>query len=191
VSWLLVSIALPRRNEGRMGKEIERKFLVTGNDYRSANSQPLRQGYLNREKPRTVRVRTVGRHGFLTIKGISVGPTRDEFEYPIPLADANQLLDSLCERPLIEKRRYVINYVGKTWEIDEFSGENAGLVIAEVELSDEREVFEKPPWVGEEVTHDARYLNANLVKHPFCHWSADDPSKSSNLHDSSGTVGTD
>ena len=153
-----------------MGKEIERKFLVCGDDYRTAGSEPLRQGYLNLEKQRTVRVRTAGEQGFLTIKGISHGASRDEFEYPIPLADANQMLDSMCERPLIEKRRYVFNYQGKSWEIDEFAGENIGLVIAEVELNDEREAFEKPPWVGAEVTHDTRYLNANLVKHPYRDW---------------------
>jgi CYTH domain-containing protein len=154
-----------------MAKEIERKFLVTGDAYRSADSQVLRQGYLNRDKHRTVRVRTKGPHGFLTIKGITVGATRDEFEYAIPLADANQMLDCMCERPLIEKRRYVFSYQGKKWEIDEFEGENAGLVIAEVELSDERELFDKPEWVGQEVTHDTRYLNANLVEHPYCRWT--------------------
>ena len=157
-----------------MGKEIERKFLVSAADYRAVSPRVLRQGYLNRDKRRNVRVRTDGTSGFLTIKGLQVGVTRDEWEYPIPLADANQMLDSLCEHPLIEKRRYVLEYRGKKWEVDEFLGANAGLVVAEVELSDEDEVLDRPPWLGAEVTQDPRYLNANLVEHPYASW-ADHP----------------
>jgi adenylate cyclase len=153
-----------------MGKEIERKFLVVGTDYRTGTAQVLRQGYLNREKQCNVRVRTDGQTAFLTVKGLQVGLTRAEFEYPIPLADADQILDSICQRPLIEKRRYVVEYGGKKWEVDEFLGENAGLVVAEVELTDEQEPLEKPSWVGEEVTHETRYLNANLVVCPYSTW---------------------
>jgi CYTH domain-containing protein len=153
-----------------MGKEIERKFLVVGDAYRTAASQLVRQGYLTRDKQRTVRIRTVGANAYLTIKGMTVGATRDEFEYPIPLADANQMLDCLCELPLIEKRRYVYAYQGKNWEVDEFQGENSGLVIAEVELTDEQEAIDKPPWVGREVTRQPQYLNANLVDHPYAEW---------------------
>jgi adenylate cyclase len=126
---------------------------------------------LNRAKERNVRVRTDGEFGYMTIKGMAVGLRRAEFEYSIPLADANIMLESMCERPLIEKRRYVVNYQGKKWEVDEFLGENAGLVVAEVELDDENEPLDKPPWVGNEVTHDVRYLNANLVQRPYSSWT--------------------
>ncbi|MCP4660634.1 MAG: CYTH domain-containing protein, partial [bacterium] len=104
------------------------------------------------------------------VKGVSTGITRMEFEYEIPLADANGMLDNLCETPLIEKTRYVIPYEGFTWEVDEFHGENAGLIVAEVELEDENQEFRRPPWVGEEVSDDPRYFNANLVEHPYTTW---------------------
>ncbi len=155
---------------GVMGKEIERKFLVVAMDYRCVSPQVLRQGYLNRDKQRNVRVRTDGQSGYLTVKGLQVGLTRAEFEYRIPLADANQMLDTMCEQPLIAKQRYVVEYRGKKWEVDEFLGVNEGLVVAEVELSVEDEQLEKPPWVGQEVTYQTRYLNANLVDHPFSTW---------------------
>ena len=116
------------------------------------------------------RVRIDGDSAFLTIKGLQVGLTRAEYEYPIPLDDARQLLDSLCDRPLIEKRRYVIDYHGRKWEVDEFMGDNAGLVVAEVELENENDELATPPWVGDEVTHDPRYLNVNLSTRPFTTW---------------------
>ena len=154
-----------------MGKEIERKFLVQGEAWRSlAEGSVYRQGYLSTEKERVVRVRTIGNEGFLTIKGITVGSTRLEYEYPIPVADANEMLDKLCERPLIEKTRYKIESGGHTWEIDEFGGENQGLVVAEVELSAESEAVDLPDWIGEEVTADPRYFNSNLIAHPFSTW---------------------
>ena len=106
----------------------------------------------------------------LTIKGRTVGATRGEWEYPIPLEDAQVFLDSLCERPIIEKYRYRIPYQGLTWEVDEFLGDNAGLVVAEVELKREDQLFAKPEWVGEEVTHDTRYFNASLLRHPYSRW---------------------
>jgi CYTH domain-containing protein len=121
-------------------------------------------------KERTVRVRTAGEKGFLTIKGISVGATRSEYEYEIPVSDANEMLDRLCERPLIEKIRYRVPHAGLVWEIDEFEGENRGLIIAEVELKDERQSVTLPGWVGREVTGDSRYFNANLVAKPFTTW---------------------
>ncbi len=108
--------------------------------------------------------------GYLTIKGIATGASRQEFEYEIPVQEASQMLNDLCERPLIEKYRYKVEYGGLVWEIDEFLGENEGLTIAEIELSDEDQIFEKPAWVGEEVTEDPRYYNANLIKHPFTQW---------------------
>lgn len=153
-----------------MGKEIERKFLVTGDNWRSAHAKLLRQGYLSTDKHRTVRVRVSGESAFLTIKGLTSGATRQEFEYPIPVDDANEMLDELCQPPLIEKRRHVVRVDGMTWEIDEFLGENAGLVVAEVELQDEDQTFNRPAWLGDEVTEDPRYYNANLVLQPYSKW---------------------
>jgi len=154
-----------------MGKEIERKFLVTGDAWRQLDQGVrYRQGYLSTVKERTVRVRTVGERGYLTIKGVTEGVSRAEYEYEIPRADADALLDGLCERPLIEKVRRRIDHAGLTWEVDEFEGENLGLVIAEVELEHEQQRFEPPPWVGEEVSSDPRYYNANLIGNPYCNW---------------------
>jgi adenylate cyclase len=154
-----------------MAQEIERKFLVKGDSWRRAgHGKRYRQGYLSTVKERTVRVRTAGDQGFITVKGITVGATRSEYEYEIPLADANEMLDRLCERPLIEKTRYRIPHDGLTWEVDEFEGENRGLITAEVELHDERQAVSIPDWVGEEVSKDPRYFNANLVAHPFAKW---------------------
>lgn len=154
-----------------MGKEIERKFLITGDEWRSlANGVMYRQGYLSTVKERTVRVRTVGDRGFLTIKGVTTGVTRAEFEYEIPVGEANEMLDGLCERPLIEKSRFRIEYRGLVWEVDEFRGENQGLVIAEVEIAHEGQRIELPSWVGEEVSGDPRYFNSNLTKNPFTRW---------------------
>lgn len=106
----------------------------------------------------------------LTIKGRAVGATRGEWEYPIPPEDARTFLDRLCERPIIEKNRYCIPYQGMIWEVDEFLGENAGLVVAEIELEAEDQVFAPPDWIGEEVTHDARHFNANLLRNPYSNW---------------------
>lgn len=154
-----------------MAKEVERKFLVKGLEWkRLAEGVAYRQGYLSTVKERTVRVRTVGDKGYLTIKGLTVGVTRSEFEYEIPVADANALLDDLCERPLIEKNRYKVMHAGLTWEIDEFFGENNGLIVAEVELQDAQQKIELPAWIGEEVSGDPRYFNANLIKHPYTKW---------------------
>jgi CYTH domain-containing protein len=154
-----------------MGKEIERKFLVEGEHWRELSEGILyRQGYLSTEKERTVRVRTIGSKGFLTIKGINVGATRNEFEYEIPAAEAGQMLDELCLKPLIEKKRYTIEYGGFVWEVDEFFGDNEGLILAEIELESENQPFDKPGWIGKEVTGDPRYFNSNLVEHPFSDW---------------------
>ena len=155
-----------------MGKEIERKFLVKGDLWKQgATGVAYRQGYLSTVKERTVRVRTVGARGYLTIKGLTVGVTRSEFEYEIPTVDANAMLDTLCERPLIEKNRYTIGHAGVTWEIDEFFGDNRGLVVAEVELNDEQQALTLPPWAGQEVSGDPRYFNSNLIKNPYTRWT--------------------
>jgi adenylate cyclase len=154
-----------------MPQEIERKFLVVGDGWRNtAEAEHLRQGFLSTEPERTVRVRLAGSQGSLTIKGKTIGARRQEFEYEIPGADAQRMLDTLCERPLIEKVRYTLRVGRHTWEVDVFEGENAGLVIAEVELESEEEAFEKPDWAGEEVTDDSRYFNSNLVAKPFRTW---------------------
>lgn len=154
-----------------MGVEIERKFLVRGDGWKAMGQGVLlRQGYLSSAPDRIVRVRIERDQAMLTIKGRSSGMTRNEWEYPIPSEDAQAFLETLCERPLIEKKRYRIPYQGMLWEIDEFFGENAGLVVAEVELESEDQTFAKPEWIGAEVTHDARYFNANLLRHPYSKW---------------------
>ncbi|BAY13742.1 CYTH domain-containing protein [Calothrix sp. NIES-2098] len=154
-----------------MAAEIERKFLVKEDSWRKlAEGSRFVQGYISTAKEATVRVRIVGNQGYLTIKGISVKYSRSEFEYPIPLADAQEMLDTLCDRPLIEKVRYRIESGDLIWEIDEFDGVNKGLIIAEVELSDEQQQIELPSWIGEEVSDNPKYFNSNLVKHPFSQW---------------------
>lgn len=154
-----------------MGKEVERKFLVTGEGWRAGAARDYRQGYLNLDKERTVRVRIAGDTGCITVKGITRGASRAEYEYPIPIDDAAAMLNTLCLRPLIEKRRHLLEHHGMTWEVDEFYGENAGLVVAEIELEAPEQSFDKPPWIGEEVTDDARYYNANLVQTPYSKWT--------------------
>lgn len=152
-----------------MAIEIERKFLVVGDEWRNAPAVFYSQGYLNRDKTRTVRVRIAADEAFLTIKGTSVGARRAEFEYPIPIWDARELL-AMCEQPLIEKNRRKVVHEGYVWEIDEFLGENQGLVVAEIELPTEDTVFALPNWVGIEVTHDPRYFNSNLSEVPYIRW---------------------
>jgi CYTH domain-containing protein len=153
-----------------MATEIEKKFLVKEGIWRKQEGTKYRQGYLNSAKERIVRVRTVKDKGYLTIKGITVGASRMEFEYQIPHQEAEVLL-GICERPLIEKNRYVVKEGGFVWEIDEFLGENRGLIVAEVELESEDQQFPRPDWVGEEVTGDPRYFNSNLIKNPYTKWS--------------------
>lgn len=152
-----------------MATEIERKFLVTGTEWQAARGTTYRQGYLSSVKERTVRVRVVDDQGWLTVKGQTEGATRAEFEYPIPVADARALLE-LCEKPLIEKVRRKIPFAGMVWEVDEFLGENAGLVVAEIELSSADQAFARPAWVGQEVTEDPRYYNSALARTPFTKW---------------------
>jgi len=154
-----------------MAIEIERKFLVTGDDWKATAAVLLyRQGYLSTDKARTVRVRIAGARAFLTIKGLAAGIARPEFEYEIPVADATAMLDDLCLKPLIEKRRYTLECRGLRWEVDEFLGDNLGLVVAEVELDSADQAIELPAWVGQEVSDDPRYFNSSLIAHPFCMW---------------------
>jgi adenylate cyclase len=153
------------------GREVERKYLVVGDAWKAlAPGELYRQGYLSSVKERTVRIRTTPDAGYVTIKGITVGATRSEYEYEIPLDEANAMLDTLAERPIVEKRRHRIPVGDVVFEVDEFLGDNEGLVVAEVELGSEEQMFEHPTWLGEEVTGDPRYYNVNLAKHPFSAW---------------------
>lgn len=150
--------------------EIERKFLVTSDAWRQgAVGIDYCQGYLSRNPDATVRVRTEGNEARITIKGRSSGISRLEFEYPIPYQEALEL-QQLCITPLVKKTRYKIFHEGMTWEVDEFHGENEGLVVAEVELSHPEKNIPLPPWAGQEVSQDPRYCNSNLAIHPFKTW---------------------
>jgi CYTH domain-containing protein len=154
-----------------MGREIERKFLLRNDAWRSlAKGTKYRQGYLSSAKECIVRVRVLDNRGYLTVKGIARGALRREFEYDIPQKDAEAMLKELCQKPIIEKNRYKIPFSGLVWEIDEFLGDNQGLIVAEVELDSEDQPFTKPDWIGEEVTDDPRYFNSNLIAYPFTKW---------------------
>ena len=150
--------------------EIERKFLVTGTDWKEGTpSKEFSQGYLSQDPERSVRVRIAGDKAFLTIKGMSQGISRQEFEYPIPAGDARKLL-SLCLPTIITKTRYFVEINGHRWEIDEFHGDNEGLVLAEIELDNESDQVELPQWAGREVSDDRRYYNVSLAKLPYSKW---------------------
>jgi adenylate cyclase len=155
-----------------MGIEIERKFLLKDDSWRQQADAGTRyrQGYLIGAKQASVRVRIEGDRAFLNIKSMTLGVTRHEYQYPIPLVEANELLDTLCEKPLVEKTRYKIEHAGHEWEVDVFAGVNTGLVVAEVELQSEHEQLVLPAWAGLEVSDDPRYYNVNLVKHPYTTW---------------------
>jgi CYTH domain-containing protein len=154
-----------------MGIEIERKFLLANEGWRGQGIPThMRQGYLVADPVRTVRVRIEGERAVITIKGKSSGASRGEWEYEIPVPDATELLDGLCEQPQVEKIRHRIGHAGHTWEVDEFLGLNAGLVVAEIELESEDEAFEKPDWIGAEVTGDKRYYNSSLIRMPYSQW---------------------
>ncbi|WP_337882129.1 CYTH domain-containing protein [Chromobacterium haemolyticum] len=153
-----------------MAVEIERRFIVVGDDWRGlAPGVQYRQGYLSVEKERTVRVRVVGDQAWLTLKSNISNVSRHEFEYPVPLADAQTIMGAMCPM-VVDKLRHRIEHDGFIWEVDEFFGDNAGLVLAEIELPDESTPFDKPAWIGEEVTEDGRYTNAYLSKTPYSRW---------------------
>ncbi|KNY28252.1 CYTH domain-containing protein [Pseudobacteroides cellulosolvens] len=155
-----------------MGSEIERKFLTQSNNYRNiSEGVPYMQGYICSGKGKVVRVRVAGTKGYITIKGPHKGIKRAEYEYEIPLDDAKEMLENLCSKPLIEKDRFKVNYEGFVWEIDEFHGENEGLVVAEIELTDENQHFTTPEWIGKEVTGDSKYYNSSLIKNPYSKWN--------------------
>jgi adenylate cyclase len=156
-----------------MATEIEHKFLVANDDWRAlvSHSADFKQGYLNSDATSSVRVRIAGQQAWLNIKSATIGTHRMEFEYEIPVVDADEIIAALCHKPLIEKTRYFVNDGQHVWEIDVFAGENQGLIVAEIELSEIGEAFNKPSWLGEEVTQDVRYYNNNLSRQPFSSWS--------------------
>lgn len=156
-----------------MGVEVERKFLVADESWRADVTSATRivQGYLAQTDSATVRVRVKGDTGFLTIKGVSVGIARSEFEYEIPVADALGMLDELAQGPVIDKVRHLVPVGAHVWEVDVFSGDNAPLVMAEVELASADEAFVRPGWAGTEVSDDQRYFNVNLARTPYSSWT--------------------
>lgn len=155
-----------------MAMEIERKFLVINDDWRHfvGKSSRMRQGYLNQSGNASVRVRCDAERAWINIKSARLGMQRQEFEYEIPRVDAEEILESLAGKPLIEKTRHFAEIGAHTWEIDEFEGPNAGLVVAEIELGEADEFFERPAWIGAEVTQDARYYNTSLAQKPYTTW---------------------
>lgn len=155
-----------------MALEIERKFLVTSDAWRNqaTRSEDYQQGYLNDLNTCSIRVRIAGERAYLNIKSARLGIMRHEYEYAIPLVDAQEMLGNLCIGSIVEKTRFFVPFGGLVWEVDVFSGDNAGLVVAEVELESEDARFDLPPWVGEEVSHDPRYYNVNLVTLPYKDW---------------------
>ena len=154
-----------------MAIEIEHKFLLANNDWRDQiiRSIKYRQGYLNSQANSSIRIRISDYHAWLNIKSAIIGTHRHEYE--IPITDANEIIHNLCGKPIIEKTRHFVIDGGNTWEIDEFAGDNQGLIIAEIELSEIGKPFSKPHWLGEEVTHDLRYYNNKLAIHPYSKWS--------------------
>jgi adenylate cyclase len=155
-----------------MATEIERKFLVTNDSWRAQviSKERLKQGYLANQGNASVRVRVGRSKAFLNIKSAVIGVQRAEFEYPVPLEDAELMLSQLAQGPLIDKTRYKVRHGERVWELDVFYGENQGLVVAEIELSAPDEALELPDWAGEEVSDDARFYNHNLTSHPYTRW---------------------
>lgn len=158
-----------------MAVEIEHKFLLANENWRKnvTHSVVYRQGYLSSQPTSSIRVRVSNNEAWLNIKSAVIGTQRHEYEYAIPLCDAQEILTNLCAKPLIEKTRYFVMHDNHQWEIDEFEGENAGLIVAEIELDSLDEAFAKPAWLGKEVTQDLRYYNNNLAKNPYNQWRDD------------------
>jgi adenylate cyclase len=171
VAWGALPFGETAVKRYQMPQEIERKFLLKNDRWRSSvhESRVLRQGYLCGNRHASVRVRIDGERANLNIKSATLGVERLEFEYPIPPEHAEVLLADLCGE-VIEKTRHEVRYQGHLWEIDEFAGENAGLIVAEIELEDADEAFARPDWLGTEVSHDPRYYNSELARHPYSQW---------------------
>jgi len=155
-----------------MGIEIERKFTLKNDSWRDnvKSSERLIQGYLAGNDRSSIRVRVAGKKANLNIKSATLGIRRQEYEYEIPLEDANNMLERLCEKPIIDKERHLVVHEGKTWEVDEFYGENKGLIVAEIELENENEVISIPDWADKDVSHDTRYYNVCLISNPYKNW---------------------
>jgi adenylate cyclase len=170
----LIAITSITVNKANMAIEIEHKFLLANDDWRQqvSHSVVYKQGYLSSEPTSSILVRISDTCAWLNIKSATIGTQRHEYEYQIPLSDALEILTALCKKPIIEKTRYFVRHNHHTWEIDEFYGENQGLIVAEIELSEQDQSFEKPSWLGEEVTHDKRYYNNNLAVTPYLTWDA-------------------
>ncbi len=155
-----------------MAVEIEHKFLLANNDWRKQVSYSVqyKQGYLSALATSSIRVRISDDHAWLNIKSATIGTQRHEYEYEIPLSDAQEIITNLCRKPIVEKTRHIVIDDGNTWEIDEFEGDNKDLIVAEIELSEVGAVFSTPAWLGKEVTSDLRYYNNNLASHPYSVW---------------------
>ena len=155
-----------------MATEIERKFLILNQDWQEHTSSELHivQAYLATNEFSSTRIRIQDDKANINIKSATLGISRTEFEYAIPVIDAQLIIDELCVKPVIEKTRYMVKHIQHTWEIDVFSGDNEGLIVAEIELSSPDEAFQKPSWLGEEVSHDKRYYNVCLVNFPYKNW---------------------
>jgi len=155
-----------------MALEIEHKFLLKNNDWKKniSKSTQFKQGYLVSDEKRSLRIRVSDNEAWINIKSATIGTHRMEYEYSIPLTEGLEILNSLCEKPIIEKTRHLVPYKQHIWEIDVFIGDNEGLIVAEVELSAIGESFDIPAWVGKEVTEDLRYYNNNLCQHPYKNW---------------------
>ncbi|MGB0845938.1 MAG: CYTH domain-containing protein [Thiolinea sp.] len=156
-----------------MATEIEHKFLLVSDAWRSqvTRSVDFRQGYLSNNPSASVRVRIAGELATINIKGMTIGLQRPEYEYVIPISDAHEMLNQLCIKPMIEKTRHFVEHAGKVWEIDEFSGDNSGLIVAELELNSESEVFALPEWAGADVSGIERYYNVALIAYPYAQWN--------------------
>ncbi len=156
-----------------MPQEIERKYLLSSNAWKALSHQSIRmhQGYLCNNSQSSVRIRIENQAANINIKSMTVGISRAEYEYSIPVEEAKELLDTLCKKPQVQKTRYLVSHSGKLWEIDEFKGDNKGLIVAEIELESEDEVIELPEWVGKEVSHHERYYNMRLAEYPYSQWS--------------------
>ena len=176
--WLLIDAnsSLLRWQQQLQGNlmaiEIEHKFLLANDDWRKhiSRSVKYRQGYLSSQATSSIRIRISDNHAWLNIKSATIGTHRYEYEYEIPLPDANEIINTLCRKPIIEKTRHFVIDDGNTWEIDEFEGDNEGLCVAEIELSEIGKTFSKPGWLGDEVTDDLRYYNNNLAINPYSEW---------------------
>ncbi len=159
-----------------MAREIERKFLVISDDWKASvyDKKYMRQGYICNSQQASVRIRIENQSANINIKSMSIGISRAEYEYPINLQDATEMLDTLCGNPVVQKERFLVKHAGKVWEVDVFMSDNRGLIVAEVELDSETETIQLPSWVGREVSNQERYYNMRLAQYPYSCWTQDE-----------------